>query len=237
MTSVAAIDFLAHGCRALGVSCQPEALARLGRYYEELCRWNRKTNLVSARATPEALLELHFLDSLTLLPVVDEQLLKREHTRLLDIGSGAGFPGLVLAAARPALSVHLVEPRAKRALFLRHMTRTLAAKNTRVHEKRCEELPQEYGNSFHVVTARAVGRGSWLLEAAQPFLSQDGVAVRMLGGKEEEAAGEIPAGFKGTPREKTFTLPVSGQRRRLLLYSLSAPVHRVEREPGTPSDR
>jgi len=214
------MDFLTQGCRALGLACQPETLARLGRYYEELCRWNKKTNLVSARATPEDILELHFLDSLTLLPVADEQLLNTENTRLLDIGSGAGFPGLVLAMVRPELSVHLVEPRAKRALFLRHMTRILTAKNTQVHEKRCEELPQEYGNSFHLVTSRAVGSTTWLLEAARPFLCQDGVVVRMLGGKEEEDSGEIPAGFKTTPREKTCTLPFSGQNRRLLLYSL-----------------
>ena len=50
MTSSAAMDFLTQGCRALGLACQPETLARLGRYYEELCRWNKKTNLVSARA-------------------------------------------------------------------------------------------------------------------------------------------------------------------------------------------
>ena len=103
-------------------------------YFAELRKWMRRINLVARETTTEQLLELHFLDSLTLAPLVAHH----PNLHLLDIGSGAGFPGLVLAAVLPEARFTLIEPRQKRAVFLRHVARRLGLSYVQVVEERVE---------------------------------------------------------------------------------------------------
>ncbi len=155
------IASLEGGLQALNIPApEPAALARLQRYFTELEKWGRKINLV-ARAAPEHIIENHFLDSLTLLPLLTEM----EAQSLLDVGSGAGFPGLALKIARPELTVTLIEPRQKRVAFLRHVIRCLHLDNIKVTEERLredKEAWQAYGQP-DIITCRA-------LTAIGPFL-------------------------------------------------------------------
>ena len=134
----------------------PETIALAGAYLETLDSWRRKTNLTGALSAPE--LADHTLESLLgggLIP---------HRASIADVGSGSGFPGIPLAISRPDLSVALVEPRHKRAAFLRHVARTLPLPNVEVHEARIEDLK---GRAFDSVATRAVGAlPDWLGDGA-----------------------------------------------------------------------
>jgi 16S rRNA (guanine527-N7)-methyltransferase len=124
----------------------------LSRYLSELTRWRRSMNL-TGDLSPEGLAD-HAMES-----VLGANLIIHG-ARVIDVGSGAGFPGLPIGIARPDVAMSLLEPRSKRAAFLRHVVRDLALPNTRVVESRAEEVG---GQTFDVATVRAVGSpASWL---------------------------------------------------------------------------
>jgi 16S rRNA (guanine527-N7)-methyltransferase len=147
---------------AFGIALDAETRSRLSAYLAELDRWRRTTNL-TGRLSPEELVD-HALEASLAFPLLSDG------QRVIDIGSGAGFPGLPLAISRPGIDVVLVEPRKKRAAFLRHVLRTLPVGNARVAEARIEKVG---GQTFDVATTRAVGGfASWIGEAA--FLRDQG---------------------------------------------------------------
>jgi 16S rRNA (guanine527-N7)-methyltransferase len=150
----------------------------LATFLAELDVWRRKVNLTGQLSPDE--LARHTLES-----VLGGDLITHR-ARVVDVGSGAGFPGLPLAISRPDLDVTLVEPRAKRCHFLRHVIRELTLVNARVLEARI----QDAGRTFDVATTRAVGAfGEWASGAA--FLGPGGRVVAWATGTEalESALG------------------------------------------------
>lgn len=151
-----AFDFrtqLQKGCRILEIGLEQEAVERLFVYFTELGRWSKKINLIAKGTGDAEILENHFLDSLTLLPL----LATTQHPHLLDVGTGAGFPGLVCKAARPDIRVTLLEPRLKRVSFLRQVIRTLGLEGVAVVAGRVEDeeiLPSS--SIFTHITSRAL---------------------------------------------------------------------------------
>ena len=179
-------ELLGQGLRQLGLAVGREQQRQLTRYAEELLRWNRRINLVARKTGTQELVEKHFLDSLTLLSVLDPAL--EEGAHLLDIGTGAGFPGLVLAVARPQLMVTLVEPRQKRVSFLRHIIRTLGLHNVTVQCARFEEL--DAALSVTHVTSRALTEPRAFLRMVQGLLSDGARAILMLSPAQEKQLGQ-----------------------------------------------
>ncbi|MCW2235528.1 16S rRNA (guanine(527)-N(7))-methyltransferase RsmG [Azospirillum canadense] len=143
-----------------------ETFDRLAAYEATLRRWQPKINLVGPSTLPDAW-RRHFLDSAQLFPLIPESA-----RVLVDLGSGAGFPGLVLAIMGVA-EVHLVESDARKCAFLREAARASNAKVT-VHNKRIEAVT---GMEADVVTARALAPLSDLLAWAHPFIGNRGIAV------------------------------------------------------------
>jgi 16S rRNA (guanine527-N7)-methyltransferase len=173
----------------------PVDFTALSGFLAELDRWRRKTNLTGALSADE--LGEHALEAL-----VGSELIANGE-RVIDIGSGAGFPGLPLAILRTDLSMTLLEPRGKRAAFLRHVVRTLGLKNTDVVEARIEEVG---GQTFGIATTRAVGGfSSWIGQAR--FLDSRGLLLAWTTDA-EGVARELP-GF-----ELERSLPVPGSSRR-----------------------
>lgn len=167
---------LLNGMEQLDLSIADDAVAKLLRYCQELQKWSQKINLI-ARDTPAAeIVEKHFLDSLTLLPLLHRH--SGPSASLLDVGSGAGFPGLVLAAAMPELSVTLLEPRQKRTAFLRHVIRTLALGNVQVREERLE-LGQALPEQFTFITSRAVAAPAAFLALLEQSIGSETVVILM----------------------------------------------------------
>lgn len=214
---------LEEGLAAMGITLDGQAHKRLLTYCGELLRWSARINLV-AKAPLREIWETHFLDSLTLLRVLPPQ--GSTQLPLLDIGTGAGFPGLALKAARPELPVILVEPRQKRVSFLRHVIRTLGLKEIKVLCGRLEKGVAEVdGTTLAVplITSRAfTDIGEFLLHTA---------AVNPTGGrvicmKGPRAGQEINAWRLAQPdspyrlREIVeLTLPFSGHVRNLVIFN------------------
>jgi 16S rRNA (guanine527-N7)-methyltransferase len=195
-----------------------EAEEKLFAYFLELKHWSRKINLIAKGAGDAEILEKHFLDSLTLWP-----LLGGEKPHLLDIGTGAGFPGLVCKAVMPDLQVTLVEPRLKRVSFLGHVARTLQVEEISILECRVEDetmLPSD--GAFTHVTSRAVNEIKPFLEMCSRF-AQPGVQVICMKGpkwKEELDAWQKSGGQENFTlvSQSNYVLPDSGGRRYLLVF-------------------
>ena len=151
-------NFLSKGLDLMGLHLQnqPEALSRLSIYFHELKKWNRKINLVARTLDDRQILENHFIDSLTLLSFLDIENLKNEN--VLDVGTGAGFPGLLLKAVCPLLPVVLIEPRRNRFYFLKHIVRTLNLHGVELLCVRLEEtakVKELSERKFSFITSRA----------------------------------------------------------------------------------
>lgn len=186
-------------CRALNLpELDRDVEERLLRYFLELKRWSQKVNLIARGTGDEDILEKHFLDSLTILPF-----LNGKNPHLLDIGTGAGFPGLVCKVAMPELRVTLVEPRLKRVSFLRHIIRTLALEDIVVLECRVEDevaLPSEGG--FSHICSRAVSDIKVFLGMCSRFAKPETKVICMKGPKWKEELDH----YLATGSDQTFTL-------------------------------
>jgi 16S rRNA (guanine527-N7)-methyltransferase len=156
-----------------------ETAARLDRFAALLLSWQKKINLIGA-STVSSLWCRHIGDSLQLLSLVHTE---RHAAIWVDLGSGAGFPGLVIACALADVDgaqIHLIESNAKKAAFLREAIRETAAPAT-VHAGRIEELGPRLAPVADVVTARALAPLTELLRLAEPFLTNDAQALLLKG--------------------------------------------------------
>jgi 16S rRNA (guanine527-N7)-methyltransferase len=143
---------------------------------------------VSSVTDPERAWKAHVDDSLTGLGVAD----LRSAGRIADVGAGAGFPGLVLAAALPAARVDLVESVGRKCDFIRRAAAAAGLRNAEVIQARSEELASGPGReAYDAVTARAVGRLSTLAELASPLLREGGVLVAWKGKRDPEEEAEL----------------------------------------------
>lgn len=160
------------GAATLNVPVGEGAAEKLFLYCRELERWNRRVNLVS-RKQPDWV-RVHFLDSLVPLSM---GLLEGEE-RLVDLGAGAGFPGLPLKIVRPSLTLVMVESSGKKCAFLRHVVRTLNLSGAEVAEGRFDRvLEGGMAGSFDVAVSRAAAKPGAILKAAAPFLAEEGRAM------------------------------------------------------------
>ena len=201
------------GLDALGIDITDEALNHLLCYCSELLKWNRKINLIARNTLPDECIEKHFLDSLTLLLFIDQQ--NSASATLLDVGTGAGFPGLVLAAVRPELTVTLVEPRQKRVTFLLHIIRTLALTNVQVIARRLEQANLD-GHEFTFITGRAVADVDRFLAMIKER-TRPGTRVILMQAAERNRQWSTSAmiGEWQLVEKRTLQLPFSGAPRLL----------------------
>lgn len=182
-----------------GLELAPTVRSGLANYLAELDVWRRNTNLTGP--LPPRALARHALESIVPVSLIVHG------AQVVDIGSGAGFPGLPLAIARPDLQLTLVEPRKKRTAFLRHAARVLELSAVQVAETRIEKMEKVGGQTFQVAVTRAVGRfDEWLgdasfLEAAGLLLAWTTAAVRpdrvLSRGFRTESALPIPGTERG----------------------------------------
>ena len=203
-------DLLVRGAAQLGLAVDTAGVERLLIYLAELMKWSRRVNLI-ARDTPEAqVVETHFLDSLTLLPFLDGA----GEVHLLDVGSGAGFPGLALACVRPDARFTLCEPRQKRVSFLRHVVRTLGLANVEVAPERVEAHLADWPGRFTHITSRAVAEPAAFLPLVRPLVTPATRVLLMLA-RAEGLAGidRLVSGPWRVDAERRFVLPFSGAPR------------------------
>ncbi|HHV71060.1 MAG TPA: 16S rRNA (guanine(527)-N(7))-methyltransferase RsmG [Clostridia bacterium] len=227
------------GAENLGLDLSEHQLAQFRLYYEFLSEWNKKINL-TALVGEEEVAEKHFLDSLTC------ALVKNFNSSgdLVDIGTGAGFPGLPLKIAYPQLNLVLVDSLQKRTVFLKEIVEKLGLENVKIYWKRAEEFGKEkkHRESYEQCTVRAVAQLPVLLEYCLPILKVGGILIAQKG---NECSEEI---FKS---EKALTLlggeivdvqevklPRSGLLRKLIVVKKIHPSPEdYPRRPGIPNKR
>ena len=204
----------------LGVPLSPHTVARLVLYLRELARWNEKVNL-TALQTEREIVSKHFLDSLAAVKLLkpDPTLIRPGPSlRILDVGSGAGFPGLVLKIQDPEPAITLLEPSLKKAAFLHHVIGLLGLSGVNVLTQRVEQLtgPKQF-SAYDLVTTRAVKPEVVLAEASK-LLAPGGRVLLYRVSPMEEA----PAGYR-LVQQLSFSLPFTGAPRTLTLLELTAP--------------
>lgn len=217
MSDTVSPSFVA-GLEQLHLQLTSHQLEQLLRYRQELLDWNTRVNLTAIK-DPEDVLLKHFLDSLSLLSVYDAP-----KATLLDIGSGAGFPGLVLKIVRPEWHITSLEATGKKVTFQKHIIETLHLHGIETIHGRAEELAhqQRYRSHFDVVTARAVAALPTLLEYATPYCRVGG---RIILPKKGDIGAELAQGRRAAAQlgavlkdDMPIMLPGLDDGRRLLVW-------------------
>lgn len=235
------MDKLEQGARALGLELSQGQSWRFRLYMEKLQESNRKANLTSITGVEEIQLK-HFVDSLTVVSLLPSP--EKQGLRLLDVGSGAGFPGVPIKIVKEHISLFLLESIGKKTSFLERLARDLGLEDATVLKGRAETLARRQGlrESFDVVVARAVAPLSTLLEFTLPFCRVGGRVVAQKidtylrePGDFRRALSELGGEFL---QEAAVEVECLGSDRRLLLFEKTAPTPaRYPRSPGIPAKR
>jgi 16S rRNA (guanine527-N7)-methyltransferase len=231
------------GAGKLGIKLSSSQVRQFELYYRELIEWNKKTNLTAITDWSSVQVK-HFLDSLTLTLVLPEEEATRPDFRIIDIGTGAGFPGLPLKILFPQPRLVLVEPTAKKTAFLHHIIRNLELENVEVLNSRAEEagrLPP-YREQFTLVLSRAVAPLSTLAELTLPFCEIGGRFIAQKKGKidqEINRAEKAIAVLGGKlDRMKKIELDEFDDARYLVIIAKICPTPgKYPRRPGLPRRR
>ena len=202
---------LHEGLHEIELPLSEETQTRLLDYLELMDKWNQAYNLTAIRK-PLEMVDKHILDSLSLLPHIQD-------APLLDVGAGAGLPGLVIAIVRPEVEVTLVDAVAKKVQFMQHVIRTLHLPNARAIHSRIEELDGHYPQ----ITSRAFASLSDFVTLTRPLLAKHGRWLAMKGHIPHEEIDALPTWTKvaDTPALRVpFAL---GERHLILLTDKETP--------------
>jgi len=208
------------GARAMGVCLERSQITRFVVHAKELMAWNQFAKL-TAITDPIEIAVKQFLDIIPLFPLLPSG------SRVLDIGSGGGFPGIPMKIMRPDLEVTLIDASRKKVSFQKHIIRTLALKDIEAHHIRAEELkrgPQPEARPYDVIVSKAVSKLDRFLDQAVPLLCRPGIMIAMKGRSVETelefARSKIEA--EGlTVTTKKYRLPYLDIKRCLIILSNS----------------
>lgn len=209
---------LISGARSVDVELSPLQAGAFVRYLSLLSFWSTRLNLTAIREE-ERVVRLHFIDSLSVVRLLSPA------GNLLDIGSGAGFPGIPIKLALPDKPVYLLEPRRKRANFLRHVARELKLTGIHVIENRIENLRDEKLPAMTETITRGFSDLRGFLGVSGDLLVPGGAAVLMQGPKGnmvlDEVRSYLPDCGLSAERSIRFELPFGDERRTVLTLKKS----------------
>jgi 16S rRNA (guanine527-N7)-methyltransferase len=209
-------DLLLEGAKAFGIRLNERQMEAFDLYLRELLKWNQKINLTAIRSEKGIVLK-HFVDSLSAFPYLSKT------ASLLDIGSGAGFPGIPLRIVQPSLEITLIDSVRKKVDFQRHIIRMLGLKGMEAIHGRIQdkEILQSMTGRFDTVISRAFSDLQTLLLLAFPFLKKGGILLAMKGELEKEEIRLFPKGEESRyrlQRTASFFLLKSSFKRSILLF-------------------
>lgn len=215
------------GASSFGVGLNERALQRFTQLAEELLAWNAKINLTSI-TDPIEIIEKHLVDCLAIAPSLDLD------ATVLDVGAGAGFPGIPIKIACPNLSVTLIDASAKKVSFLKHAIRILDLKDIEAHHIRVENFVQNKAGrgKFDVVVCRAFSGLDKFLQQALSLLSEKGMVlamkgifpkeeIRKLGGTDSNTQSLFWNNYHLKMDVSTYQLPFSRDHRSLVRVILT----------------
>ncbi len=228
-------ELLLDGAREFGVSLEDHQYNNLIKYKNLLKEWNEKINLTAIEEDREVIIK-HFIDSLSILPY-----LKNENYKIIDIGTGAGFPGIPLKIAYSNVDVTLFDSLEKRTKFLNIVINDLGLQGIRTIHGRAEEfgIKQEFREKYDIAVARAVANLPVLLEYCLPFVKLGGSFIAMKGSNTEEIGlAKKALSILGGEIEEVneITLPFSDIKRNVILVKkLRHTPTKYPRKAGKPS--
>jgi 16S rRNA (guanine527-N7)-methyltransferase len=233
---------LIHGSRKLGIELTPEQLERFELYYQELIDWNRRLNLTGITDYEDVQLK-HFLDAITITSVFSTVDQWRDLS-VIDIGTGAGFPGIPVIIVVPDIRLVLLEATAKKAEFLHNLVIRLGLDNVEIKVGRAEEVARDsgYRERFDVVLSRAVAALASLAELSLPFCKVGGILVAQKKGNisdEVEQSRKAVSLLGGCLREvRKIELDELPDGRCLVIIEKVEPTSsKYPRRPGIPVKR
>ena len=221
--------------KILGFDFSVEQISKFYKYMNMLIEWNEKINL-TAIIEPNEIILKHFIDSLTIYKDIPNK------SSVVDVGTGAGFPGIPLAIMNESLKITLVDSLNKRLIFLQEVINELNLKNIELVHARAEEFGQnkKYREKFDIATSRAVANLSTLSELCLPYVKENG---KFIPYKAEKAEAEIEAAQKavdllgGEISDKIeFQLPGGDMGRTLVVIDkIKKTPKKYPRKAGTPA--
>ena len=220
-------------CSEINVYLNDDEIEKFFQYKDLLKEWNKKINL-TAIVEEEEILEKHFVDSLT----IEKYIAK--NAKIIDVGTGAGFPGIPLKIIRDDIDITLLDSLNKRLIFLEEIKETLKLKNINIMHGRAEDLGKnlKYREKYDVATARAVANLATLSEYCLPFVKINGYFICMKGNNIEEVK-EAEKAVKRMGGEivdiEKITLPESGAERNIIVIKkITNTPKEYPRKAGTP---
>ena len=212
-----------------------EQLQKFYQYMNLLIEWNEKINL-TAIVEPKEIILKHFIDSLTIIKYIEP------NKSVIDIGTGAGFPGIPVKIMREDLDITLLDSLNKRIHFLNEVIQKLELKNITAVHARIEEYAKnkQYREKFDVATSRAVANLTTLSEYMLPMVALKGMAICMKGSEISEEISKSKNSIKILGGEivhiEEFTLPKSDYKRNLIMIEKTKQTpSKYPRKPGIPS--
>jgi len=234
---------LIEGAGKLGIEFNARQLKQFDLYYQELVEWNKKINLTAITDYPSVQVK-HFLDSLTITLALSDEEVEKANFNIIDIGTGAGFPGVPLKILLPQPRMLLIEPTAKKTAFLHHIIHKLELENIEVLNNRAEEAAHLllYREQFAVVLSRAVAVLPILVELTLPFCQIGGRFVAQKKGEidqEINRAEKAIAAMGGKLHQiKKIELSEFNEARYLVIIDKIYPTpSKYPRRPGLPKRR
>jgi len=234
---------LIEGAGKLGIEFNARQVKQFELYYRELIEWNRKMNLTAI--TDYASVQVkHFLDSLTVTLAFPQEEMERPDFDIIDIGTGAGFPGVPLKILMPQPRLVLIEPTAKKTAFLRHIINRLELENIEILNSRAEEAAHlsPYREQFALVLSRAVASLPELVELTLPFCRIGGRFIaQKKGDVDEEVNGAKKAiatlGGKLNQIKKIELDEFDDARYLVIIDKIHPTPNKYPRRPGMPKRR
>ena len=219
----------------MGVRFSVEQMDKLYKYMNLLIEWNEKINL-TAIIEPNEIILKHFIDSITILKDI------KDGSTVVDVGTGAGFPGIPLSIMNPTLKITLVDSLNKRLIFLQEVINELDLKNVELVHARAEEFGRnkKYREKFDVATSRAVANMATLSEYLLPLVKINGKAISMKAGNASQEIEDAKKAIKtlggNIKTIEEFNLPQSDIGRTIIIIDkISGTPEKYPRKPGTPA--
>ena len=229
------IEIMQEKLKKLEIHFSMEQTEQFFEYMKLLIDWNEKINL-TAITEPEEIITKHFIDSLTILKYI------KNDYKIVDVGTGAGFPGIPLCIMNPTIKMTLVDSLNKRLIFLQEVVNTLKLKNIEIVHARAEELGQniKYRETFDSATSRAVANLSTLSEYLIPLVKINGKIISMKASNAKQEIDEAQNAIQilGGQIEsiEEFNLPESDIGRTVIIINKNKPTSKkYPRKAGTPS--
>ncbi len=235
------LSLLADGLRELGLEASRQQLAHFETYYHILTDWSERVNLTAIR-DEEGVQRRHFLESAALIPLLEQHGRPLRDGSLIDVGSGAGVPGVPLKILEPRLRLTLVESKQRKAEFLRALLSALGLSDVTVVPRRAEEAAHDpdHREQYDFAVAKALAPLRTLVELTLPFVRVGGLVLAPKGSEAEREAAEAKVALdtlKGSVRS-IEPLPLAEPPQTVILVDkdLHTP-ERFPRRPGIPAKR